>query len=161
MKVAHFSILVGIVLLGCYYYPGESNFDDIERLPQSNRLARFSSFPVDEQINIFLFAQISPRGKRDTYLRYLADEGSSKIEAIVRRVSKEERPSSKADLISVLDLIDLNCNCVGSPEVVAELTSAANPVDANDPNDVRASKQRFESILSKIRDRHKLPHSQD
>lgn len=155
MRVLIFLVIVGMLLLGCDDYPGESNFENIERFPESDRLARFSSFPVEEQINIFLFAQLSPRERRDTYLRYLAEDGPSKIEAIVLRISKEQRPSSKADLISVLDIIDLNCTCVGSAKVAAELTAAATPVDPNDSIDVRGSKQRFESILSRIKERHK------
>ncbi len=154
MKILVLFIIAVIMLAGCSYQPGEVNFNEIEHLPESYRLARFSSFPVDEQVNIFHFSQINLRGKSDTYMRYLAEDGQSKIEAIVLRISREQRFSFKTDLLTVIDLIDLKCNCVGSSRVLDALTLADEPVNADDPTDVRETMQLYEKILRRIKDRY-------
>lgn len=140
------------VIVGCPKQPGQDEFVEIERLPENQRLARFSAYPVELQIDMFLFAQINLAGKGVTYLRYLADDGQAKKRQIAARIDSTERSSFKADLIVVLDEIDLSCSCVHNDSGLMDLL-VKNDLDIldTDPPDVRLSKELYKKILDRLK----------
>ena len=146
-----------LAILGCPKQPGQDEFIEIERIPntvENERLVKFSSYPIDRQIDIFLFAQINLAGKRDTYMRYLANDGPTKKRHIAIRINLTDRASFKTNLIGVLDFIDLNCACVHDDAEVMELLiqNDSEVLDTDSP-DVRLSKESYRQYLERMKSR--------
>lgn len=144
-------------IFACQDTPGKKEFLQIEQIPDqkdNERTLKFSSYPVDRQIDIFLVSEISLAGKRDTYLRYLAKDGSSKVMSIAERLSVEQRASFRTSLIKALDLIDMECNCVHNDAVIMSIIETNNVVvvDPDKPDD-RMSKQTYEQYAQRLKSR--------
>ena len=145
-------VLCIFAIVGCPKQPGQDEFIEIERLSENARLSKFSSYPVDRQIDIFLFAQINMAGKGETYLHYLTNNAETKTIQIVARIDATERVSFKADLLRVLEAVDLRCACVHSDSSLMRILMK-NDVEAEttDPPDVRLSKELYTKILDRLK----------
>ena len=150
-------LALALMTLSCSAQPGRDDYLAIGRIPKENqreRLATFSSFSVDRQIDLYLFAQNFVEGSNEDYLRYLANEGDSKLEKIVGRIDTSPRFAFKTDLIRVLDLIDLNCECVRNDANIFEvLTRNLDDVPKTDATDARMSLQLYRTVLDRIKTR--------
>ncbi len=142
-----------ITASGCLNSPGKKEFDGIQRIEAiDERLTMFSSFPIDKQIDIFLYAQRNGAGFRDTYFRFLANEGENKKLDIARRIDVSQSASHKADLLIVLDFIDTKCRCVNNDsEVMTLLEKNLRDSEKNDPPDVSMSKDFYRNCLQRIK----------
>src|SRR5256885_11664041 len=110
-------LLLNSLLICCAQAPGQNGYDEIKKIPLSEgneRLNRFSAYPVDEQIDIYLYSQYNVEGGSDEFFRFMASDGEKKIPTILRRIDTDSSPDprTKVGLIRVLDFIDLNCKCL-------------------------------------------------
>ncbi|NOT49247.1 MAG: hypothetical protein HOP17_16070 [Acidobacteria bacterium] len=117
----------------CSNKPGADEYRQIvESISPSNTVAvkRFSAFPVDKQITIFLYA----RGcTGDPRIRpYLILDGEKKIPAIVERIKTEEKLWDKEELVSVLIPINTQCRCITkNSDVIKMLEDIGRELDEN------------------------------
>ena len=153
-------LALAVMTLSCLaQQPGRDEYIEIGRISKENqqeRLAKFSSYSVDRQIDVYLFAQTFVEGSNEDYGRYLAHNGAAKKREIALRIDSTDRMSFKTDLISVLYLIDLNCECVSNDTEIMDLL-AKNELDIleTDSLDVRISKGTYRKYLKRIKSRSK------
>jgi hypothetical protein len=152
--------LVVILLLlpvACRFQPGEREFREVENTIPATleaKLEKFSDYDVERQIDMYIFSQNQVHGFTDQDLRFLADHGDTKKDAIARRIDSIDRSKFKADLIRVLDTVDQSCRCVRKDGVVMELLGRNEmAIEKADPEDVRVSKELYAKVLSQIRSR--------
>lgn len=135
---------------------GQREFDDLQKIQDvDERLNAFSSYPVDRQIDIYLFSQKIPAFlEGETYLRFMAHQGDQKVLEIARRIDSEEDLTFKRDLIGVLDVIDMKCECVHNNREVMKIL-AQNDLDVTDtdPPDVISFKGSYRITLDRIKSR--------
>lgn len=152
-------LLISVCALSTCGQRGQREFVDLQKIPDENeRLRVFSSYPVNRQIDIYLFSQMPKSRAVDTYFRFMAHQGDGKVLPIAKRIDSEKEASFKTDLIRVLDLIDEDCACVRNNSEIMELL-AKNSVDVveTDPPHVRGFKDLYASTLERIESRTQSP----
>lgn len=113
-----------IFLVSCEVRPGRKEYIEISKIPISNEnevLAKFSTYPVEKQIDIYLFSQCCVEGNSYPFLWYLATDGKNIIPYIVKRIVESNNPQDKANLMEVLDLIEMKCKCVAENADVLDI----------------------------------------
>ncbi|MBK8148856.1 MAG: hypothetical protein IPK58_11770 [Acidobacteria bacterium] len=89
--------------------PGEVEYREICLIPESDGAARsvkFNSYPVDKQIDIYLYSQVAFEGGKGDFLRYIIKNGNKKVLAIFSRIRTEKRALFRLLLIIAIDRID-------------------------------------------------------
>lgn len=119
-------ILVFLVcLVSCAKKTGQREYEDFDKIPKQEfgkRQEKFSSYPVDKQIDIYLYAQFGFEGGHDL-TGYLKDNGEQKIPEILRRIEIGNF-MHKSALIHVLYYIDKDCACISqNSEIMDSLSS--------------------------------------
>lgn len=71
---------------------------------------RFSTYSIDQQIDIYLYARGCPDNPQID--KFLVKNGEKKIPIIVERIKSEDRLSDKRNLISILIDINQKCKCI-------------------------------------------------
>ena len=100
------TIVVVLLTISCNAQQAR-DYNAIGRIPRENRqerLALFSSYSVDRQIDLYLFAQNFVEGTNEDYMDLLAHDGEMKVSAIADRIDATSRFGFKTDLILALDL---------------------------------------------------------
>jgi hypothetical protein len=151
-------LIIIIFLAGCVSQPGKKEYLEIAKIPVSNeseRLAKFSTYPVEKQIEIYLFAQYGVEGGNESFLRYLAFDGQNKIPAIIARIDAADDPGFKALLMRVLDFIDENCGCVAdNPDFLNILERNEMQIDPADSEGIKIFKELYRKILLRMKLRY-------
>ncbi len=133
-----FIILIGFILFRlsgcvgeCRNTPGSKEYRElVSTIAPSNSVAvkKFSEFPVDEQITIFLYARNCPDDPRIRGFFIL--DGEKKIPAIVERIKKEEKLWDKGELAGVLIPINTQCKCITrDSDVIITLEAVGKGLD--------------------------------
>jgi hypothetical protein len=141
---------ITLLILGCQKNLIQDAYLNIESFPEIERQSKFSSYSVEEQIDIFLFAQIKG-GKSDTYTRYLADNGQTKISAIVDAIGKNNDSLKKVDLIRSLELINMHCNCIKNDKKVISLLEKNKLQFKDDTDSDKTLREVYAEYLERIK----------
>ncbi|PYT00900.1 MAG: hypothetical protein DMF63_04325 [Acidobacteria bacterium] len=150
-----FLLLLVVFASGCRCQPGERDYRELERLPASERSRAFSSYSTDRQIDVYLFSENYVEGGVDTYFRYLADNVEGNKAEIAQRIQKTSSFKFKTDLIRLLDFADQRCGCVSADaELMAVLRANEKPVESDDREAVRGSKNLYSRCLERIVERN-------
>ncbi len=121
--------LVGLLLTACptnlSNRPGSKEYEELTSInaaSNSQIIERFENYPVEKQIDIFLFSE-DPR-----FGPILARGGEKKLEEIVTRI---EDPSThlwdKCRLVDVLIKINNDCHCIGPESKIIKRLEAVGP----------------------------------
>ena len=158
MKI-YWVLLLMVFLLGCKDRPGQKEYLEITKIPRSDdsgRLAKFSAYPIEKQIDIYLYPQRYEEGGSVAFLYYLGDEGKNKIPHIAKRIDESSNWLDKVYLINVLEFIDLNCQCVADDaDSLALLIKNEEAVKPEDGKAISSSKELYSKQVHRIRDRDK------
>lgn len=110
--------------------PGSKEFLEIEKLRDDQaKLNRFQEYPIDIQIDVFMFAAYATEGAGGNYQGYLAYEGSKKVVRISERIAQSTDWYYKMHLISAVVRIQQECGCARSNRVVMKNLRNLNGVD--------------------------------
>lgn len=140
-------------------HPGERGYNEISKIAQSEageRLRRFSAYPVDQQIDIYLYSQYSVEGGSDEFFRFLAKDGESKIPAILKRMDADadRDPRAKIGLIRVLDFIDQGCLCLAKIDSSFDVLERVEmKINATDGQGFKGFKELYDQIFETIKRR--------
>jgi hypothetical protein len=142
---------------GCAQMVGKRGYDEIRRIPgvgSQLRRERFATYPIDQQIDIYLYSQYNVEGGGDEFFRYMADDGENKIPQILKRLDtdRDSDPRTKVGLIRVLDHIDQGCHCLLQVQDAGEILnrSEMQPVQS-DSDGVRQFKELYRTVLERIK----------
>lgn len=121
-----FFILVIIVIFisSCTTSPGQKEYLELDRVSTSDhnkRQTAFSAYPVEKQIDIYLYAWYGPKGGGMNALFYLINDGESKVPQILKRLDQTTEPNHKAALLNALLEIERNCHCVANNPQIIEI----------------------------------------
>lgn len=151
MYLVRIVLVTAILLFACEKKPGQEEYITIEKLPQNERLKKFSSYPIEKQIDIYLFTHYLEGGS-GTYEGYLASDGENKLFAISRRIDENIEPMMKVRLISAIELIGMNCDCVSdNSEVIKILEDNKMPIDDEDSGGTIGVKNAYNDYLQRIK----------
>jgi hypothetical protein len=168
MKVGLISCVIFVWFHGLFGFacfaqqdPGEVEYREICSIPESDGAARsvkFNSYPVDKQIDIYLYSQFAFEGGNGSFLGYIARNGDGKVHAIFSRIRSEKRALFRLGLIIAIDMIDRETKVFSKrAELLEELMALQIPsVEGADEVD-RSIDMDFESIRKKIIDRSGRP----
>lgn len=134
MKFQLFLVMAVIVFVaaGCWRAegPGAKEFLEIEKLHDDQaKLKRFNEYPIDTQIDTFMFAARATEGSGGNYQRYLAYDGANKIERISERIVQSTDWYYKMHLIYAVIPIQSECGCVRSNTEVMKNLRTLNGLD--------------------------------
>lgn len=152
-KIATVTILTTIILfLSCAKSLGQREYLEIEKLPESERLSKFSSYPVEKQIDIYLFSKLYTEGGSGTYGRYLASNGTNKLPNIVKRLDESNDLLVKIELIHTIELINGHCLCVaGNADILRILEKNDIQINTEDDPSTRKLKEVYSDYLQRIK----------
>ena len=157
--VVWFQGLFGFACFGGQQDPGEVEYREICLIPESDGAARsvkYNSYPVDNQIDIFLYAQSAFEGGDGPTLRYIIKNGDKKVPAIFSRIRTEKRALFRLLLIIAIDRIDSETKVLSKQaELLDELITLQIVSDEGADAVDRSIDMDFESIRKEIIDRSK------
>ena len=139
--------------------PGEVEYREICLIPESDGAARsvkFNSYPVDKQIDIYLYSQVAFEGGKGDFLRYIIKNGDKKVLGIFSRIRTEKRALFRLLLIIAIDRIDSETKVFSKrAELLEELMTLKIVSDEGADAVDRSIDMDFESIRKEIIDRSK------
>lgn len=97
----------------CRNQPGGREYRELSKLYSDGNLEprrRFSSYSIDQQIDIYLYSRKCADDTRIEPL--LIADGERKIDSILRRTGEEPHLPSKGYLVSVLIRVNTFCRCI-------------------------------------------------
>lgn len=112
-----------------YYQFVEIQSDNLDELYQ-----QFSYYSVEQQIDIYLYAQRCPDNPQ--IQKFLMNNGENKVPAIVERISKES-VENKYHLMRVLIAINWECNCIKKDSEVIKRLESVQPQMSSDNDNIR------------------------
>jgi hypothetical protein len=126
IKALIFSLLfLSIFSIGsCTNHPGLAGYKEVIKISAANneeRAATFESFPVEEQIDIYLFAACCVEPSDLSFSSHLARNGRSKIRSIAERLNTASDQRDKTNLIRVLAEINDDCDCVSQDSHIMDI----------------------------------------
>lgn len=137
----------------CLNHPGRKGYEEIIEIPSSDKekqLRKFSSYPVETQIDIYLFGELCVEGNPLPLEKFLAYEGEEKVTIIAERLDKE-RHWQKALLIKVLAIINGKCKCVSNNPYVMEILLRNSPEMTEWPESSSRQGKRYLEYLDDIK----------
>ena len=106
-----------LFILNCGLYfssrPGAKEYYELNAVSGTDNTAsirKFSSYPIEKQIDIYLFANCCTEGGGSGI--YLSIDGEKKIPNIVKRIETSSDIRDKVALIAVLFSINKECKCM-------------------------------------------------
>ncbi|MGE3170652.1 MAG: hypothetical protein AB7N31_17440 [Pyrinomonadaceae bacterium] len=125
--------------------PGGVEYRQIRNRNGSNdaqRSAAFNSYPVEVQIEIYLFAMINRAPADPVFREYLAVNGANKVPKLVEAIETKTSPIARDTLIGAIWLIDRNCDCVAQDSSILNRLKRAElePEPTDDQGDLLAKK---------------------
>ena len=114
------------------------------------------AYPINEQIDIYLYSQYGVEGGSDEIFRFIASDGEKKIPAILKRIDSDNGadPRTRFGLINVLDFIDQNCQCLANNEDAMMILSRNEMlIVSKDSEGFRGYKELYHQILVRIESR--------
>jgi hypothetical protein len=149
-------VALALLLTGCMQGPGRKEYVEITRIPLSDEgriLEKFSAYPVEKQIDIYIFSQCCVEGNIYPFDRYLAVNGEMKLPGIIRRIDSDENFSDKVYLLDVVETIDTKCHCVnGKPDFIDILQKNERPIDEHDSSGTVTAKELYRQKLLRIKE---------
>lgn len=126
-----------LCILGCagFNRPGFKEYNVVDRTRGANNMAsieKFSSYPIDKQIDMYLIGTCCVEGGGGWTTPYLIRDGEEKIPSIVRRIEVfPDDIRDKAALISALVSINKECQCLKKyPEIIKRLEVVEEKIKA-------------------------------
>jgi hypothetical protein len=148
--------------LCCAQQAGRDGYLTVKAAPSfEDRLACFSQYAIEDQMNIYLYSQYNIEGGSDEFLRFMVNQGETKIPAIVARIDSDQDRDlrSKVGLIQVLDYIDQGCKCLTGDEVAVLERNQSAVTDSDSPG-TASIKRLYVKFLDRIRSRLATKKSQ-
>lgn len=124
---------VSLLLSSCFL-PSSFHAGGVEseKLRQTKNSAEaeelFNSFPVDKQIDVYLFGLKYIEPDDNSTKKFLVKDGSKRLPTILRRIRSSDSEFDKAYLMEVVSLINKDCGCV-TDEEKAELSEIGSSIN--------------------------------
>ena len=148
-------LLLTFSFSSCEDRPGKKEYLEITEIPsasQNERLNKFSSFPVEKQIDVYLFAMCCVEPSDTVFEEYLILNGKNKIEKIVGRLDKTKDLRDKTNLIRALASINKNCKCLSNNSYVLDILSRnESKIDEINNDNDKLWKELYSSYLNEIK----------
>lgn len=161
------AIVFGFALLTpmCYEKgtPGSVQYEEMRTIPTektTERKARFDSYSVEQQIDLYEFVKVNhPFGFTDV-VGYVENNGDYYAPLIVERVA--HNCPLKLYIIYSLSDIDYECKCITSdPVLMKKLENSKETISSDDTEYMRTDKQyineAIDRLLSKARTKNRTP----
>jgi len=121
MKKKHLSFLAISLLSSCVIFSslhaGGREYDELKEAKNTKDAQKqFNSYPVEKQIDIYLFGLKYVEPDDSSAKKFLVYDGKRKIPTIIQRVQDTNEEFDKAYLMEVVALIDKDCNCVSEDQ---------------------------------------------
>ncbi len=161
-------LLITVFLVSCADRPGGKEYREITKIPIANEdevKAKFTSYPIEKQLDIYLFSQCCVEGNSYPLMWLLTNDGEEKnmIPHIVKRIDESNDPTGKNNLINTIDkanlmdpleLIDIKCKCIAdSPGVIDILTKNERLIDEQESDGIKGFKRIYSERLQRIKNR--------
>ena len=96
-----------VLLLGFLQQCGgemPAEYETLFRLPSHEREAKFKQFPIEKQVDVYIYAMYVEPPKTE-FLRYLASNGEKAVPFLLARLEIEKSDTRKAILVNVFEEI--------------------------------------------------------
>ena len=131
-------LIQALYLSGCAVCWGKRGCNEYKAVIAQNNntnamaIEKFSSYPVDKQIDIHLYANYVGNGSVGRFIA--RHDGANKVQRIVQRIRTEPQLWDKASLIDALFYINEECRCIKQDsDVIRTLVEVENALQ-RDPN---------------------------
>ena len=123
MKYKFLTITLLLTLNGCYGCPptilrGECR--EFFALPSKEREARFRTYPVDKQVDLYLCG-MNREPPEIAYAVYIAEGGKERIPYLLQRLQTEKSESAQVQIIDIFKVLAIKDQLRGRQDVIAQL----------------------------------------
>ena len=137
----------------CRYKSGRNEYYEIYQIPyekESERIEKLLSYPVETQIDIYLYASSC---NEDYRIKGIFNEtAENKVLDIAERIKNTTDEKDKMNLIWALLYIDYKCRCVkNNSEVIKIVTASQNQVSETDSASEKHYKEMYEKALKSLK----------
>jgi len=134
-------LLIFLIFRGCEQRPQECR--DVIDVPREQGYARFRSYPLEKQLNVYLCAMhVEPP---DTGLAdEIAERGESAIPTVMQKLKTANREIDQEDLIYLFEVMSARGLLRGRKDVIADITLVIDNMK------ITQVKQRSKERLKKI-----------
>lgn len=99
------------------FQPGGKEYEKVKESNSTNEAReQFNSYPVDKQIDIYLFGLKYVEPDDNSSQKFLLVDGDRKLPTIIQRIRDADEEFDKAYLMEVVSLINRDCNCVSEEQ---------------------------------------------
>lgn len=131
--------------------PGASEYREISRSNRTERKARFNSYSIEKQIDIYLFAMCCVEPSDVEFESYLIVDGESKLPHLTERIKLLKDSRDKGNLIGAIYEIDRDCNCVANnPNIMRVLKENESQRTPNDDEGDKGWKKQYSWYLFEL-----------
>lgn len=117
----------------CNNKPGAKEYWNIvspSEAGNTEQIQKFYSYPVDKQIDVYLFSKSGDCANDPRIEAYFTKDGKEKIPAILERIKKEPKVWAKSDLLWALVKINSDCRCIKSDaEIITSLEAVGKELN--------------------------------
>jgi hypothetical protein len=95
------------------FHPGGAEWEKLREAKSTEEVReRFNSYPVDKQIDIYLFGLKYIEPDDSSAQEFLVNDGERKLPTIITSIQNSHEEFDKGYLMEVVTLINKDCNCV-------------------------------------------------
>lgn len=158
IKIVLYFILSSIVI-ACYTFkPGGAEYVEITRMKINGKSEeairnRISEFPIDSQIDAYLFSIYSVEGSQVDFERLLIQDGEQKLGRLAERIDLAKRADHRYSLLVVVWSIDTKCGCVKSKSEVLALIKKNRMPSKTPTRQYKNTRESYEKMYSRVLDR--------
>jgi hypothetical protein len=99
------------------FHTGGREYDELKEAKSTGEAReQFDRYPVEKQIDIYLFGLKYVEPDDSSAKKFLVNDGERRIPTIIQRVQDTDEEFDKAYLMEVISLIDKDCNCVSEDQ---------------------------------------------
>lgn len=155
-KIIYFTVILQIIFFTgcriCIFEPGRSEYQELAGIPMTNkreRIEKMDSYPVEKQIDVFLYAAKCAEDPSITGL--FGDLGAPKITQIAERIKTSRSAEDKYHLIRSVSDIDWKCRCINQT-IIDELSKFTSDVTVFDSASEKSFKEIYKDYLKHLKE---------
>jgi hypothetical protein len=145
--------------ISCFFHsglshPGRKGYLEIQVIPfenESARVEKFQSFPINQQLEIYLFSNEHVEGGGGDISKYVSTNFETKLPFIVEKIKTSERVEDKLRLFGLFSYPNTEC-LRKHPEIIPTLSEAQPQITKTDSEETKQKKQDYMKLLSNLKE---------
>lgn len=133
---------------------GRNGYLEIQAIPyenESERIEKFQSFPINKQLDVYLFSKQHIEGDGGDIFKYVSKDFEIKLPFIVEKIKISERIEDKLGLFDLFSYPNSEY-LRKHPEIIPILTEAHPQIIDSDNEETKQKKQYYARALSNLKE---------